>query len=156
MVCFVARSEAYRKSILEDQIAVILPKQVLIAPLKLLSDWTTPNMNKKASLLCLKSPCTENNHIPFMHISSLFVTECQINHNGLRHWASFYRSWRKSIIKRLSHHCHIFTGLRSVVSDLYNRSAPAQMVEQTMETPGIWDAIVLIMTSLQFLIPYSL
>ena len=35
-------------------------------------------------------------------------------------------------------------------------SAPEQTAEQTIETPVIWDAIVLIMTSLQWLIPYSL
>ena len=31
-------------------------------------------------------------------------------------------------------------------------SAPEQMVEQTIETPVIWDAISLIMTTLQWLL----
>ena len=35
-------------------------------------------------------------------------------------------------------------------------SAPGQTVEQTIETPVIWDAIALIMTSLQWVIHYSL
>ena len=35
-------------------------------------------------------------------------------------------------------------------------SAPGQMVEQTIETPVIWDAIALIMTSLQWVIHYLL
>ena len=35
-------------------------------------------------------------------------------------------------------------------------SAPGQTVEQTIETPVIWDAIAFIMTSLQWVIHYSL
>ena len=92
---------------------------------------------------------------------SRFVVFCWVGHgrfcpyrSGLLHWsARVKQSWRILALKRL---CDCPSEV--ILGDMANQpadqhvlwSAPQQKIEQTNETPVIWDAIVLIMTSLQW------
>ena len=66
-------------------------------------------------------------------------------------WKHFPRYW-PFVRESTGHRWIPLTKSRNAEPWYFLRSAPEQAIEQTLETQVIWDAIALIMTSLQWLI----